>query len=282
VRRSRGVYDQAMRYEDDAAFQRAILANPSDTTLKLVYADWLQDRADPRADYIRMTMEFNAREVSNPNFDPLTDRELLRELRKALDPAWVAFMNTFAQPFTPGGFCFGEGMGSRGTIWHFESQYRDIEVWSGTLIEDVTFIDATFGPDYDSEEGGIPGGGFLCDFPASDEPFTASRVLSALKASGEYYSNGLPVQDRCFIHQDYEAQRMMYYEAGEMQGEHGKLKRYVTDRQLWYLNFNIEELPEENEYFRCNLAAVLTIGRSPHGNRLVGAIGFPIKRYRRF
>ncbi|MBN9121631.1 MAG: TIGR02996 domain-containing protein [Planctomycetes bacterium] len=30
-----------MRYEDDITFQRAILANPADTTLKLVYADWL-------------------------------------------------------------------------------------------------------------------------------------------------------------------------------------------------------------------------------------------------
>jgi uncharacterized protein (TIGR02996 family) len=46
-----------MQYEDDIAFQRAILANPSDTTLKLVYADWLQDRSDPRAEYVRLQIE---------------------------------------------------------------------------------------------------------------------------------------------------------------------------------------------------------------------------------
>lgn len=48
-----------MQYEDDIAFQRAILANPSDTTLKLVYADWLQDRADPRAEFVRLQIQLN-------------------------------------------------------------------------------------------------------------------------------------------------------------------------------------------------------------------------------
>lgn len=46
-----------MQYEDDIAFQRAILANPSDTTLKLVYADWLQERDDPRAEFVRLQVQ---------------------------------------------------------------------------------------------------------------------------------------------------------------------------------------------------------------------------------
>ena len=48
-----------MQYDDDIAFQRAILANPADTTLKLVYADWLQDRGDPRAEYVRLQVQLH-------------------------------------------------------------------------------------------------------------------------------------------------------------------------------------------------------------------------------
>lgn len=32
-------------YDDQAAFLRAILENPCDDTIKLVYADWLEERA---------------------------------------------------------------------------------------------------------------------------------------------------------------------------------------------------------------------------------------------
>jgi hypothetical protein len=184
-------------------------------------------------------------------------------------------MNTFAQPFAPGGFTFGEQAGTHGSIWHFASQYQDPNAWSGTLIADVTFLDGTFSPDFYSENGGLPGGGFLCDLPENTEPFTRNSILAALKLSEEYYSDGYEVPERCWIHQIYEAQSMMYHEEGEMVGDHGKLKRYVANEELWYLNLVLEEIQDtEGEY----LAAVLTLGRSPHGNRLVGAIGFPIKR----
>jgi uncharacterized protein (TIGR02996 family) len=43
-----------VHYDDDAAFQRAILANPADTTLKFVYADWRQERDDLRAEFVRL------------------------------------------------------------------------------------------------------------------------------------------------------------------------------------------------------------------------------------
>jgi uncharacterized protein (TIGR02996 family) len=41
-----------MLHTDDD-FQRAIEAQPGDRTLRLVFADWLEERADPRAELIR-------------------------------------------------------------------------------------------------------------------------------------------------------------------------------------------------------------------------------------
>jgi uncharacterized protein (TIGR02996 family) len=38
---------------DDANFLRALLAAPEDDALRLVYADWLEERGDPRGEYLR-------------------------------------------------------------------------------------------------------------------------------------------------------------------------------------------------------------------------------------
>src|SRR5262245_23761249 len=38
---------------DEDAFIQAILADPGDNAARLVYADWLDERGDPRAEYLR-------------------------------------------------------------------------------------------------------------------------------------------------------------------------------------------------------------------------------------
>jgi uncharacterized protein (TIGR02996 family) len=38
----------------DHAFLNSILANPSDRILRLVYADWLEERGDHRGEYLRI------------------------------------------------------------------------------------------------------------------------------------------------------------------------------------------------------------------------------------
>jgi uncharacterized protein (TIGR02996 family) len=42
---------------EEAAFLSAMLANPDDISTWLVYADWLAERGDPRADYLRLEVE---------------------------------------------------------------------------------------------------------------------------------------------------------------------------------------------------------------------------------
>lgn len=60
-----------MHHADDIAFQRAILANLADTTLKLVYADWLQDRDDPRAEYVRLRVQLHTLKNTESAVDTL-------------------------------------------------------------------------------------------------------------------------------------------------------------------------------------------------------------------
>ena len=39
---------------NDQVFIEAILASPDDASLRLVYADWLEERGDPRGEYVRL------------------------------------------------------------------------------------------------------------------------------------------------------------------------------------------------------------------------------------
>src|SRR5258707_13393979 len=65
---------------EDEVFIRAIVDRPDDDTSRLVYADWLDDRDDPRGTYLRAERE--AVESG--------DVEWLRKLAVGLDSVWVA------------------------------------------------------------------------------------------------------------------------------------------------------------------------------------------------
>jgi uncharacterized protein (TIGR02996 family) len=62
---------------EDEAFIRAIVDSPGDDTPRLVYADWLDDRGDPRGKYLRA-------EAAIPGRTNLCERVA------GLDPVWVA------------------------------------------------------------------------------------------------------------------------------------------------------------------------------------------------
>jgi uncharacterized protein (TIGR02996 family) len=64
--------------DEEAGFIDAILANPSEDATRLVYADWLEERGDPRAAYLRLECQL-AR---------ITRR--LGQLGERVDPAWRA------------------------------------------------------------------------------------------------------------------------------------------------------------------------------------------------
>src|SRR5271165_3238904 len=72
----------------DDAFCRAIAEAPEDTARRLVYADWLEEQGDPRAEFIRADLRLAA--MSADDLDRPWLQDQLQEMSTALDPAWLA------------------------------------------------------------------------------------------------------------------------------------------------------------------------------------------------
>src|SRR5205814_2983442 len=74
----------------DAAFLRAIRDRPDDDLPRLVYADYLDERGDPRGEFIRLQCE-----VARADGSPPRARELVRrgaELLDRYDAAWAGLL----------------------------------------------------------------------------------------------------------------------------------------------------------------------------------------------
>jgi uncharacterized protein (TIGR02996 family) len=72
---------------DDASFLAAVVDAPEDDLLRAVYADWLEERGDSRADYLRTEMVLVGMSEEDPGYFGVEAR--LRELRQAVDAEWV-------------------------------------------------------------------------------------------------------------------------------------------------------------------------------------------------
>jgi len=70
---------------EDEAFIRTIVDSPGDDLPRLVYADWLDERNDPRGAYLRAELEW-AKAKQTTGFIVLR----LNGLAEGLDPVWVA------------------------------------------------------------------------------------------------------------------------------------------------------------------------------------------------
>src|SRR5205807_34493 len=46
---------ETLAMSDEAAFLQALDADPEDLTLRMVFADWLEERGDPRGELLRLT-----------------------------------------------------------------------------------------------------------------------------------------------------------------------------------------------------------------------------------
>jgi uncharacterized protein (TIGR02996 family) len=62
-----------MRLAD--AFVQAILDDPDDDSLRLIYADWLEERGDPRGEFIRVQYALAGMDADDPRRGPLEARE---------------------------------------------------------------------------------------------------------------------------------------------------------------------------------------------------------------
>jgi uncharacterized protein (TIGR02996 family) len=104
----------------DHAFLEAILAAPEDDALRLVYADWLEDRGGPgdaaRAEFIRTQMELASLADDDPRRPPLKDRE--HEFLAEHERRWLGDWPSYVPH------------------WRFErGLLTEIETSTGTLVE---------------------------------------------------------------------------------------------------------------------------------------------------
>jgi uncharacterized protein (TIGR02996 family) len=94
---------------DEAAFTRAMQEQPHDAALRLVFADWLEEQGDPRAELIRL-LNTLTQSVEVPDRSKLEDR--LRSLvSSGVQPVGPFFTNSLGMKFVwipAGTFLMGE------------------------------------------------------------------------------------------------------------------------------------------------------------------------------
>src|SRR6266545_1532761 len=95
---------------EEAGFIAALLTEPDDRTTLLVYADWLDDRSDPRAEYLRLLATEKADESRAEEI-----RSQLAELRTGIDVGWITLIGS--RHFGPN--CRVKWGGDPGVIFDF-------------------------------------------------------------------------------------------------------------------------------------------------------------------
>lgn len=163
---------------DDEAFVRRIVDGPGDDLPRLVYADWLDERGDPRAAYLRAEHEW-ALTVKLPHTDrvPLSVPPELLRMAEELDPVWVARVS-----LPPLGVCCP----------HVELRDRGPPVTDPDIDELERAYDVTLPADYRAfllnYNGGrvVVDGGYGYDTPEGFIPVPAGEyTLYSLTGSAE-------------------------------------------------------------------------------------------------
>ncbi len=72
----------------EAAFLEAIAAAPLDHAPRYVYADWLEEQFDSRAEYLRLACQWSELSVTDPARDACQIR--MQELVRRITPSWLS------------------------------------------------------------------------------------------------------------------------------------------------------------------------------------------------
>jgi len=83
---------------DEESFMRAIIDNPADDHLRLVYADWLEERGDPRGEFIRIQMELEQPSLDERGRLSLVIRE--KELLALHGKSWSGPLEGLASSYS--------------------------------------------------------------------------------------------------------------------------------------------------------------------------------------
>jgi uncharacterized protein (TIGR02996 family) len=77
---------------DESAFLKALQERPDDEVTRLVYADWLQERGDPRGEFLRLQCSLAG--LTPKDESHARHRARLQELARDIDPGWLALVGT--------------------------------------------------------------------------------------------------------------------------------------------------------------------------------------------
>jgi uncharacterized protein (TIGR02996 family) len=75
----------------DSGFLNAIQADPTNEAIRLIYADWLEERGDQRGEYLRLEARLANPVLACSVYEEVHDR--LIQLRASLAPRWLAQMD---------------------------------------------------------------------------------------------------------------------------------------------------------------------------------------------
>jgi uncharacterized protein (TIGR02996 family) len=129
---------------DEEPFIRAIVDSPGDETPRLVYADWLEERGDPRGAYLRAEHAWARSRKPSP-------LKKVRRFAKPLDAVWLARVSR-----PPVGVCLEHPLFRRAKKLTTELYIHDQE----------TSFGVGFPPAYRAFLLNYNGGGFLYDLAA--------------------------------------------------------------------------------------------------------------------
>jgi uncharacterized protein (TIGR02996 family) len=113
----------------EAAFLEAIAATPEDRTLRLVYADWLEDHDDPRAELIRVEEEMHSLPVWPDRYWEMKPRR--NQLRQQVPTPWRETLG-YGTDYEPMFGTIPDGWRER---WRLIRELH--ERWWGTALGDV-------------------------------------------------------------------------------------------------------------------------------------------------
>ena len=124
--------------DEDRAFLAAIRNDPEDDFARLVYADWLDDRGDPRGPFVRLHLAL--RSAGPDHIDRVPAEYELSRRRVGLDPAWRAVVepDEVRPADTPRASCrcLDAGYGNRrwpAMAFHTEAQDTECDAWKRLL-----------------------------------------------------------------------------------------------------------------------------------------------------
>ncbi len=81
---------------NDESFLRSIADNPADDSTRLLYAKWLEERGDSRANFLRVQHAFGKHLPKTSEYRDLCKKE--QDLVRELDPSWVQRVRRYTTP----------------------------------------------------------------------------------------------------------------------------------------------------------------------------------------